>query len=64
VFSELDELSGGRVGGASREAPDDVPSFSLNLHRPEDCLSCRLSLLLTCLRSEVDARTACVLPMR
>ena len=27
VFSKLDELSGGGEGGASREAPDDVPSF-------------------------------------
>ena len=29
MFSELDELSGGREGGASAQAPDDVPSFSL-----------------------------------
>ena len=37
VFSELDELSGGREGGASTRAPDDVPSFLPNLHRPGDC---------------------------
>ena len=27
MFSELDELSSGREGGASIQAPDDVPSF-------------------------------------
>ncbi len=32
MFSELDELSGGREGGASTQAPDDVPSFSPNLN--------------------------------
>ncbi len=33
MFSELDGLSGGREGGASTRAPDDVPPFSPNLHR-------------------------------
>ncbi|HUT92883.1 MAG TPA: hypothetical protein VMY37_25545 [Thermoguttaceae bacterium] len=27
VFSELDEFSGGREGGALTQSPDDVPSF-------------------------------------
>jgi len=27
VFSEVDELSGGREGGTSTQAPYDVPSF-------------------------------------
>ena len=36
------------IGGALREAADDVPSFSPHLHRPGDCCAAGNELLLEC----------------
>lgn len=46
MFSELNELSGRREGGASTRALDDVPSFSANLHRARAGRAVRKDALL------------------